>query len=77
MSHASQRDDWTATPEAADAVVKAVETRTHESLYGACMTGRSGAVLVTGPPDNFKQGLRHLVSTLAPMLGHTLRILAP
>jgi galactokinase len=77
MSHASQRDDWTATPEAADAVVKAVETRTHESLYGACMTGRSGAVLVTGPPDNFERGLRHLVATLAPMLGHTPRILAP
>jgi galactokinase len=77
MSHASQRDDWTGTSAAADAVVNEAERRTHDGLYGACMTGRSGAVLVTGRPNNFRQGLRHLLDAVEPTLGHAPRLLAP
>jgi galactokinase len=77
MSHASQRDDWTGTNSAADAVVEAAETRTHDGLYGACMTGRSGAVLVTGRPTAFGQSLDHLIDTVEPTLGHRPRLLRP
>jgi galactokinase len=77
MSHASQRDNWAGTSTAADAVVKEAERRTHDGLYGACMTGRSGAVLVTGRPHNFKQGLRHLVDAVTPALDHAPRLLSP
>jgi galactokinase len=77
MSHASQRDDWGGTHDAADAVVEEAETRTHDGLYGACMTGRSGAVLLTGWPDNFERGLQHLANAVESALGHPPRILAP
>ncbi len=77
MSHASQRDDWTGTSAAADAVVEEAESRTHDGLYGACMTDRSGAVLVTGRPNNFEQRLRRLIDSVGPALGHSPRILAP
>ena len=77
MSHASQRDDWTGTSDAIDAVVTEAERHTHDSLYGACMAGRSGAVLVTGRPNNFTRGLRHLVDAVEPVLGHSPRILVP
>jgi len=77
MSHASQRDDWQGTSDAADAVVAEAETRTHDGLYGACMTGRSGAVLVTGRPNAFGQKLLRLSEALEPVLGHAPRILRP
>jgi galactokinase len=77
MSHASQRDDWQGTNAAADAVVKEAERRTHDGLYGACMTGRSGAALITGRPNNFESSLRHLVDAVKPTLGHAPRLLAP
>lgn len=77
MSHASQRDDWAGTNEAADTVVEEAESRTHDGLYGACMTDRSGAVLVTGRPNNFGQRLRRLVDSVEPALGDAPRILAP
>jgi hypothetical protein len=57
--------------------VKEAERRTHDGLYGACMTGRSGAVLLTGRPNNFERGLRHLVDAVEPTLGHAPRLLAP
>ena len=77
MSHASQRDDWAGTSDAVDAVVQAAESRTHGGLYGACMTGRSGAVLVTGRPNAFGEELRHLADAVEPTLGHPPRILHP
>jgi galactokinase len=77
MSHASQRDDWAGTSDAADAVVRAVENQTHGGLYGACMTGRSGAVLVTGRPSAFGDELRHLADAVESTLGHPPRILRP
>jgi galactokinase len=77
MSHASQRDDWEGTSDAADAVVRATENQTHGGLYGASMTGRSGAVLVTGRPNAFEDELHHLVDALESTLGHSPRILRP
>ena len=77
MSHASQRDDWQGTSPATNSVVKEAERRTHDGLYGACMTGRSGAVLVTGRPNNFKTALRHVIDAVTPALGHPPRILSP
>lgn len=61
MSHASLRDDWEGATPAASALVSAVETRTHNGLYGACMTERGGAVLVVGRPHVFESGLQHLL----------------
>jgi len=77
MSHASQRDEWDGTHAAADAVVEEADTRTHDGLYGGCMTGRSGAVLLTGRPNAFEQGLRDLSDAVERTLGHSPRILAP
>ncbi len=77
MSHASQRDDWEGTSAAADAAVREAENRTYGGLYGACMTGRSGAVLVVGRPDGFGEELHRLSDALAPSLDHPPRILHP
>lgn len=77
MSHASQRDEWDGTHTAADAVVEEAKTRTQDGFYGACMTSRSGAVLVVGRANNFRRGLGHLVDAVEPVLGHAPRILVP
>ena len=77
MSHASQRDQWGGTPAAADAVVAEAETRTHDGLYGACMTGRTGAVLVVGRPRTFGGELRRLVDAVQEDLGRAPRLLVP
>ena len=76
MSHASQRDHWQGTPPAADALVAEAESRTHDGLYGACMTGRAGAVLVAGRPQGFGHELRRLVDATASR-GAPPRILIP
>jgi galactokinase len=76
MSHASQRDHWEGTPAAADALVAEAESRTHDGLYGACMTGRAGAVLVAGRPRAFGQELRRLVDAVSRG-GTAPRILIP
>lgn len=60
MSHASLRDDWQGTTAAANTLVEAVGARTHNDLYGACMTERGGGVLVVGRPDAFDDGIRDL-----------------
>jgi len=65
MSHASQRDHWESTPEATDALVAEAEQRTYDGLYGACMTGRAGAVLVAGRPHDFGRELSRLVDAVA------------
>jgi len=75
MSHASQRDHWAGTTEAADALVAEAESRTHDGLYGACTTGRAGAVLVVGRPRGFERELRRLVDAAAER-GRAPRILA-
>lgn len=77
MSHASQRDHWKSTVDAVDTVVAEAETRTHDGLYGACMTGRSGAVLVAGRPGSFDQELRHLADRIAPRIDGSPRFLRP
>lgn len=77
MSHASQRDHWHGTADAADAVVAEAETRTHDGLYGACMTGRTGAVLVVGRPRAFDDELRRLADAVQAHHGYTPRMLAP
>jgi galactokinase len=77
MSHASQRDHWHGTTAAADAVVAEAETRTHDGLYGACMTGRTGAVLVVGRPRAFDDELRRLADAVEAHHGYTPRMLAP
>jgi len=65
MSHASQRDHWDSSPEATDTLVEEAERRTYGGLYGACMTGRAGAVLVTGRPQNVGSELRRLAEAVA------------
>ncbi len=77
MSHASQRDDWDSTPEIVEMIVDEAETQMHDGLYGACMTGRSGAVLVVGRPRTFATRLRHLTEAVESHLGRSPRILAP
>lgn len=65
MSHASLRDDWKGTTAAANTLVEAVEARTHDGLYGACMTERGGGVLVVGRPHAFEDGIRDLTRRFA------------
>jgi galactokinase len=50
MSHASLRDEWNGTDAVVDAVVAHIEAQGSEGMYGACMTGRSGTVLIVGQP---------------------------
>jgi galactokinase len=65
MSHASQRDHWESTPETTDSIVNEAERRTYDGLYGACMTGRAGAVLVAGRPQGFGREIGRLVDAAA------------
>jgi galactokinase len=50
MSHNSLKNDWGSTSEEADFVVSRVEAMTEEGMFGACLGGRSGCVLVVGRP---------------------------
>lgn len=50
MSHASRRTEWKCTTPEADFIIDHVEQRTVDGLYGACMAGRSGYVLLVGQP---------------------------
>lgn len=77
MSHASQRDYWTSTNDLVERVVDEAETQTHDGLYGACMTGRSGAVLVVGQPRSFGRELRRLTDSVESAVGHAPRVLRP
>jgi len=65
MSHASQRDHWESTPEAANAIVDEAKRRTYDGLYGACTTGRAGAVLMAGRPQGFGREVGRLVDAVA------------
>ncbi len=50
MSHASLKTEWKGTNAAVDTVVAHVEALSPEGMYGACMTGRSGSILIVGQP---------------------------
>ena len=50
MSHASMQKDWDSTNAMVDLAVREAETMSLEGIYGACMTGRGGCVLVVGQP---------------------------
>ena len=50
MSHASLRNEWKGTNGAVDTVVDQIESLGAEGMYGACMTGRSGSILMVGQP---------------------------
>ncbi|MEZ4702100.1 MAG: hypothetical protein R2834_17330 [Rhodothermales bacterium] len=48
FSHAALRQEWAGTNEQVDYVVETVESLGGEGMYGACLSGRSGCVLVVG-----------------------------
>lgn len=50
MSHASLKTEWKGTNAAVDTVVDHVEALSSDGMYGACMTGRSGSILIVGQP---------------------------
>jgi galactokinase len=50
MSHAVQRVEGEATSERVDFVVDQVEAMSLDGMYGACMSGSGGCVLVVGQP---------------------------
>jgi galactokinase len=50
MSHASLRNEWGSSGPEADFLVSEIEQRTTEGIFGGCLTGRSGCVLVVGRP---------------------------
>ena len=77
MSHATLRDHWASTSAPADALVSASETLSMDGLYGACMTERDGAVLVTGRPSTFDAALRSLLATADLQHGRSPRVLRP
>lgn len=66
MSHASLRDRWQSTSPAADRIVAAVETMTLDGIYGACMSARDGAVLVTGRPGALDRHLDDVAAEAGP-----------
>lgn len=61
MSHASRRDDWKGTGERPDFLVTQIEDMTMGSIYGACMAGRSGYVVIVGQPFAVPPALDELV----------------
>jgi galactokinase len=50
MSHSSLRNEWGSSGSEADFIVAEIEQRTTEGIFGGCLTGRSGCVLVVGRP---------------------------
>lgn len=61
ISHASLSNEWRGTSEAVDLVVAEAEYMSSDGIYGACMTGRGGYVLVVGLPlamTRFVQALK-------------------
>ena len=61
ISNASLSNEWRGTSEAVDHVVAEAEYMSTDGIYGACMTGRGGYVLVVGLPlamTRFEQTLK-------------------
>ncbi|MEM8488412.1 MAG: hypothetical protein AAF564_22885 [Bacteroidota bacterium] len=50
ISHSSLSNEWQGTNDAIDGVVAIAEQMSAEGVYGACMTGRGGYVLLVGRP---------------------------
>ncbi len=50
ISHSSLSTEWQGTNDAIDGVVALAEQMSAEGVYGACMTGRGGYVLLVGLP---------------------------
>jgi len=73
MAHASRRDEWRATSAEADFLVEQVETLTLEGVYGACMTGRGGYVVIIGQPRALPHGLDRLTAAFEERFGRPLR----
>lgn len=72
MSHASRRDEWKGTSAEADFLIEQVEAMTLEGVYGACMTGRDGYVVVMGQPHALPKGLDRLTEAFAERFGRAL-----
>lgn len=65
MSHASLQKDWESTNEFVDLIVREAEEMSLEGIYGACMSGRGGCVVIVGQPfviprclDRIQESLR-------------------
>ena len=66
MSHASLRDRWQSTSPAVDRIVADVEQMTLDGVYGACMSARDGAVVVTGRPAALDRHLDDVAAKAGP-----------
>ena len=75
MSHASRRDEWDCTTPEADFIVDHVEGQTVDGLYGACMTSRSGYVVLVGQPHAVTLGLDPLQSAFAQRFDRPLHVM--
>lgn len=75
MSHASRRDEWESTSPEADLLIEQVEDMTLESIYGACMTGRGGYVVVVGQPHAMMLGLDRLTTAFEQRFGRTPEVM--
>jgi galactokinase len=69
MSHASRRDEWGGTSAEANFIVEQVETMTLDGIYGACMTGRGGYVILVGQPHALPLGLDPLKAAFEKRFG--------
>lgn len=76
MSHASRRGEWKGTSAEADFLVEQVEGMTLEGIYGACMTGRGGSVVLVGQSHALPLGLERLTSAFEERFGHPLRTMS-
>jgi galactokinase len=75
MSHASRRTEWESTTPEADFIVDHVEERTVEGLYGACMVGRSGYVMLVGQPHAVTLSLDPLQTAFEERFNRSLPVL--
>jgi len=69
MSHASRRDEWGGTSAEADFIVEQVEAMTLDGIYGACMTGRGGYVILVGQPHALPLGIDQLKAAFEERFG--------
>ena len=60
MSHASLKSDWAGTNAQVDRVVEIAESMAFEGVFGACMTGRSGCVLLGGRPRALNECIKKI-----------------
>jgi len=75
MSHASRRTEWECTTPEADFIIDHVEQRTVDGLYGACMAGRSGYVLLVGQPHAVTLAVDPLREAFVERFGRALSVM--